>query len=218
MRQTRRKAPTRRRWLGTSGADDRSAAEQPGRLSDAGVVHVAWEPRGRYVLVVAVLRHSRALWAELVQEPTPLWIGKALLDGARYFGGCPRQWWLEYPDCWLARDCGGRWQFSSPLPELARHLSTELGVWRPRGPGLAEAALHYLAWHFVMKGGERSEENRALRAFLDRTAQRRPHPRQPDRSVAEVLAEEREQLRPLPETLEMLETVLLGRCRGADAH
>jgi len=173
------------------------------------------------VLVVAVLRYSRALWAELVEEPTASWIGKALVDGARYFGGSPRRWWLEYPDCWVVRQDrdSPRWRFTSPLPELARHLSTELLVWMPRGRGLAEAALHSVAWEFVLKRGRgrRSEDNRALRAFLDETAQRRPHPLQPDRSIAEVLTEERRHLRPLPARLEMLEAVLLIRRTGRDA-
>ena len=201
-----------------SGRPTAEGSGAVGAISDAGVAHVVWQTRGRYVLVAAVLRYSRALWAELVEEPTASWIGKALLDGARYFGGSPRQWWLEYPDCWVARQerNSQRLRFTPPLPELGRHLSTELGVW-PRGPGLAEAALDYLAGDFAIKRGERSENNRSLRTFLDRRAQRRPHPLQAERSIAEVLAEERGHLRPLPATLEMLEAVLLGRCRDDDA-
>lgn len=185
------------------------------RANGAGAAaQVAWEALGRDVLVVAVLRYSRALWAELVEMPTAGSLCRALLHGVRYFGGSPRRWWFEYPDCWVVgqeRD-SLRWRFASPLPELARHLATELGVWKPRGRGLAEAALDYLAWEFVMKRvrGRRSDDNRALRAFLDQTAQRRPHPRQPGRSIAEVLAEERGHLRPLPATLDVLEAVLPG--------
>jgi hypothetical protein len=108
-----------------------------------------------------------------------------------------------------------RWRFVSPLPELARHLSAELGVWTPNGRGLAESALHYLAWRFMMKRvrGRRSRDNRTLRAFLDATAQRRPHPFYPGRSIAEVLAEERRHLRLFPEGLDVLETDLLEGVR-----
>ncbi len=204
-----------------SPGNDRPARGRPwrttGRIRDKGVAQVAWEARGRHVLVVAVLRYSRALWAELVEEPTAVSLCLALVHGARYFGGSPKRWWFEYPDCWVVqqdRD-SPRWRFTSPLPELARQLSTELGVWMPRDRGLAEAALDYLAWTFFVKRlhGRRSDHNRALRAFLEETARRRPHPVQPGRAVDEVLAEELGQLRPLPATLDLLETVLL---RGAE--
>jgi hypothetical protein len=188
------------------------AAHPAGRVRDAGVAQVAWETCGPHVLVVAVLRYSRAMWAELVEAPTVGWLALTLLEGARYFGGSPRRWWLEYPDCWAVGQERGslEWRFAPPLPQLARHLSSALGVWMPRGRGLAEAALDYLAWAFVMKRmcRRRSEANRALRAFLDDTAQRRPHPRLPGRSIAEVLAEERGYLRPLPATLDELGAVL----------
>ena len=206
MREGRPKTPARRRR--------RPAPHPTGRIRDAGVAQVAWEAQGQSVLVVVVLRYSRALWAELMEEPTAASLCRALLDGARYFGGSPRRWWLEYPDCWVVKQerDGTRWRFTSPLPALARHLSTELGVWMPRGRGLAEAALDYLAWEFVMKRarGRRADDNRALRAFLDETAQRRPHPVQPGRAIDDVLAEERGYLRPLPVTLDGLDAVLSG--------
>jgi len=195
-------------------AAERPAPRTTARIRDAGVAQVAWEAWRPHVLVVAVLRYSRALWAELVEEPTAASLCGALVDGVRYFGGSPRRWWFEVPDCWVVQQERDslRWRFTSPLPELARHLSTELGVWMPRGRGLAEEALDYLAWEFVMKRerGRRSDDNRALRAFLDQTAQCRPHPLQRGRTIAEVLAEERGHLGPLPATLDVLETVLQG--------
>lgn len=184
------------------------------RANAGAAAQVAWEPRGRDVLVVAVLRYSRALWAELVETPAAGSLCRALVHGARYFGGTPRRWWLEYPDCWVVGQEREslRWRFAPPLPALARHLATELGVWMPRGCGLAEAALGYLAWAPGMRRlrGRRPENNRALRAFLDETAQRRPHPHQPGRTIAEVLVEERGHLRPLPARLDELEAALLG--------
>jgi len=176
---------------------------------DWGVAQVAWEVWGPKVLVVVVLRYSRALWAELIEALTAAALCRALNHGVRYFGGSPRRWWFEYPDCWVVQQEREslRWRFASPLPELARHLSTELGVWMPRGHGLAETALHYLAWELMMKRvrGRRSHDNRTLRAFLDETAQRRLHPLQSGRLIAEVLAEEREQLLPIPADLDLLE-------------
>ena len=196
----------------------RPARERPtrttARVRAGGVAHVAWEALGQSVLVVAVLRYSRAVWAELVDEPSSVLLCRALVHGVRYFGGSPRRWQFEYPDCWVVQQERDelRWHFVSPLPELARHFSAELGVWTPCGRGLAEAALDYLAWAFVMKRvpGRQSDDNRALRAFLDQTAQPRPHPLQPGRSIAEVLAEERGHLRPLPAGLDVLEALLWG--------
>jgi hypothetical protein len=183
---------------------------------DRGVAQVAWELWGPQVLVVVVLRHSRALWTELTATLTASSLCRTLLHGVRYFGGSPRRWWFEYPDCWVVQQEREslRWRFVSPLPEFARHLSAELGVWMPNRRGLAESALHYLAWRFMTKRGRGwPRDNRALRVFLDATAQRRPHPSYPDRSIAEMLAEERRHLCPLPKGLDVLETHLFGGVR-----
>jgi transposase len=173
-----------------------------------------WGPQ---VLVVVVLRYSRALWAELTEGLTADSLGRVLIHAVRYFGGSPRRWWFEYPDCWAVREDREtlQWRFVSPLPELARHLSAELGVWMPNSRGLAESALHYLAAERVLRRGRGQwfGDNRALRTFLDATAQRRPHPSRPGRSIAEVFAEERRHLRPLPEGLDVLETQLFGGAR-----
>lgn len=183
------------------------------------LAHVAWEPSGRWILVVAVLGYSRAVWAEFVDEPTSVAVGLALLHGARFFGGSPSRWQFEYPDCWVVHEERDRrrWHFLSPLPELARCLSAELSVVVPRSRGLAEKALDDLAWEFVLRRAlaRRADPNRALRAFLDERVRKQPHPTRRDRSIAEMLVEERGYLYPLGSEVEALEAELERRGRGA---
>jgi transposase len=182
---------------------------------------VAWEQVGEGGLVVAVLGYSRAMWAELVHgELSPRSLGRVLVHAVHSFGGSPRRWLFEYPDCWVVRQERDslRWRFASPLPELARHFAAELRVWTPCERGLAEAALDYLSWAFVGRRvrGRRRDYNQALRTFVEQTAHTRPHPRVAGRSIAEMLDEERGQLLPLPAVLDVLEALLTGGAADDD--
>lgn len=53
--------------------------------------------------------------------------------------------------------------------------------------------------------------NRALLTFLDEIAYQRPHPRHPERTVADVLGEERAHLLPVPQPLPATDTIKPAR-------
>lgn len=152
---------------------------------------------------VMVLSYSRALWAELVFELSVHSLRRSLVRAATYFGGSARQWLFDNPKTVVLERHGDAVRFHPDLLDLAGTYRVQLrlcAVRKANQKGRVERAIRYLRErHFAGRTITGIEAgNRELLAFLRDIALPRPHPRFRERSVAEVLAEERERLLPLP--------------------
>lgn len=152
---------------------------------------------------VLLLRYSRALWAELVLEQTTVSLVRSLVRASEYFEGATHQWLFDNPKSIVAAREGSAIRFQSDLVELAGTLNVSLRACRIRTPtdkGGVERGIRYLKTRFFPARVISSLEagNAALMQFLENVAMARRHPVQKQRTVAEVFAEERERLLPLP--------------------
>lgn len=162
---------------------------------------------------VLVLAHSRAMWAELVLDLDIHSLRRSLLRSAEAFGGVPRQWLFDNPKTVVLERRGDAVRFHPELLDLAARLHVEprlCGVRKPHEKGKVERAIRFLKERFFAARTFHSLEhgNAHLRAFLDQVAHARPHPRWPERSVADVLAEERPRLLALPTSLPSADVVV----------
>lgn len=153
---------------------------------------------------VLLLRYSRAMWAELVLEQTTTSLLRSLVRAAQYFGGVTHQWLFDNPKSIVAAREGSAIRFQDALVDLASHLHVALRACRVRKPtdkGGVERAIRYLKTRFFPARVMASLEsgNEALWDFLETIANQRRHPTQKDRTVAEVFAEEKTRLLPLPD-------------------
>lgn len=152
---------------------------------------------------VLLLRYSRAIWAELVLEQTTVSLVRSLVRAAEYFEGATHQWLFDNPKSIVAAREGSAIRFQPDLVELAGTLNVSLRACRIRKPtdkGGVERGIRYLKTRFFPARVIPSLEagNAALWHFLENVAMARRHPVQKQRTVAEVFAEERERLLPLP--------------------
>lgn len=152
---------------------------------------------------VMLLRYSRALWAELVLEQTTASLLRSLVRAAEYFEGVTHEWLFDNPRSIVAAREGSAIRFQPELVELASQLHVALRACRIRKPtdkGGVERGIRYLKTRFFPARVLASLEsgNTALLQFLENVAMKRRHPTQKDRTVAEVFAEERARLLPLP--------------------
>lgn len=152
---------------------------------------------------VLLLRYSRALWAELVLEQTTVSLVRSLVRASQYFGGATHQWLFDNPKSIVAAREGSAIRFQADLVELAGTLNVSLRACRIRTPtdkGGVERGIRYLKTRFFPARVIPSLEagNASLMHFLENIAMQRRHPVQKQRTVAEVFAEERERLLPLP--------------------
>ncbi len=153
---------------------------------------------------VLLLRYSRAIWAELVLEQTTVSLLRSLVRAALYFGGVTHEWLFDNPKSIVAAREGSAIRFQGELIELSSRLHVALRACRVRKPtdkGGVERGIRYLKTRFFPARVIPSLEsgNAALLQFLETVAMRRRHPTQRDRTVAEVFAEERARLLPLPD-------------------
>jgi len=167
-----------------------------------GKIRVKGGMRPLYCFVI-LLRYSRALWAELVLEQTTASLVRSLMRAARYFGGVSYEWLFDNPASIVAAREGSAIRFQHDLVELAGALHVALRACRVRRPtdkGGVERGIRYLKTRFFPARVIPSLEagNTALLHFLEDVAMKRPHPVQRQRTVAEVFAEERDRLLPLP--------------------
>jgi transposase len=181
----------------------------PGEQSQIDWAHVGTIPvpggeRPLWVFLI-VLAYSRALWAELVFELTADSLCRSLMRASAYFGGASRQWLFDNPKSVVLERHGDAARFHPELLELASHYHVQprlCAVAKANQKGRVERAVRYLRERFF--AGRRITDlaagNRELARFLEQIALPRPHPVFKDRSVAEVLAEERPHLLPLPAT------------------
>jgi transposase len=160
-------------------------------------------------LFVMVLSYSRALWAEFVLDLSVHSLVRSLVRASTAFGGAPRQWLFDNPKTVVLERVGTAIRFHPVLLGLCAQMRVEprlCAVARPEHKGKVERAIRYLRDRFL--AGRRilgvDEGNRALGRFLDEVAHRRPHPVDHQRTVADLLADEKARLlalsNPLPVT------------------
>lgn len=152
---------------------------------------------------VLLLRYSRAMWAELVFEQTTTSLLRSLERAAQYFQGVTHQWLFDNPKSIVAAREGSAIRFQPELIELAGALHVSLRAARVRKPtdkGGVERGIRFLKTRFFPARVITSIEtgNDALLNFLENVAMQRQHPAQKQRTVAEVFAEEKLRLMPLP--------------------
>jgi transposase len=152
---------------------------------------------------VLLLRHSRAMWAELVLEQTTISLLRSLVRAAQHFNGVTHQWLFDNPKSIVAARTGSAIRFQPELVELAGALHVSLRACRIRKPtdkGGVERGVRYLKTRFFPARVIPSLEsgNAALWHFLENVAMKRQHPVYKQRTVAEVFAEEKQRLLPLP--------------------
>jgi len=168
-----------------------------------GYIRVPGGVRPLYCFVL-LLRYSRAMWAELVLEQTTASLVRSLVRAAWYFRGVTREWLFDNPKSIVAAREENAIRFQDDLVEIASQLHVALRACRIRKPtdkGGVERGIRYLKTRFFPARPIVSLEsgNAALLQFLETVAMRRQHPTQKDRTVAEVFAEERARLLPLPD-------------------
>lgn len=168
-----------------------------------GQIRVKGGVRPLYCFVI-LLRHSRALWAELVFEQTTASLVRSLVRAATYFGGVTHQWLFDNPKSIVAARDGSAIRFQSDLVELAGSLHVSLRACKVRTPtdkGGVERGIRYLKTRFFAARviGSLESGNAALMHFLDNVSMKRQHPKQRQRTVKDVFAEERARLLPLPD-------------------
>lgn len=165
-------------------------------------------PGGRRALwvFVLVLSYSRAMWGEFVLDLSVHSLRRSLVRAAQYFGGSPRQWLFDNPKTVVLERHGDAVRFHPVLLDLAgaMHVQPRLcAVRKPQQKGRVERAVRFLRERFIAARTIHGVEhgNVQLLDFIERIAHPRPHPRWPDRTVADLLAEERRRLLTLPDVL-----------------
>jgi hypothetical protein len=158
---------------------------------------------------VIVLAHSRASWAELVVSLDVYSLRRSLVRAASFFGGLPREWLFDNAKTVVLERRGDLARFHPILLDLAARLHVQPRLCGPRKPhekGGVERAIRFFKERFFAARSFHSiaHGNAQLLDFLAQIANARPHPRFPERSVAEVFEDERPRLlalpSPLPET------------------
>jgi len=168
-------------------------------------------PGGRRPLwaFVLVLAYSRASFVELVVSLDIHSLRRSLVRAAAFFGGVPRQWLFDNAKTVVVERHGDLVRFHADLIDLAARLHVEPRLCAPRKPnekGGVERAIRFFKERFFAARTFHSIEhgNAQVLDFIEHIAHRRPHPRFPDRTIAEVFEEERPRLlslpSPLPET------------------
>jgi transposase len=190
----------------------------PGEQAQIDWAHVGQIPvRGGYRALwvfVLVLAYSRACFAELVLSLDVHSLRRSLVRAGVALGGLPRQWLCDNAKTIVIERQGDAVRFHPLLLDLAARLHVQPRLCAPRRPqekGGVERAIRFFKERFFVARSFHSLEqgNAQLIEFIDTIAHRRPHPRWPERSVAEVFAEEQLRLLPLPEPLPHTDLVTL---------
>jgi transposase len=175
-------------------------------------IRVTGGERALWVFVL-VLAYSRALWAELVFDLSAYSLRRSLIRAASFFGGVTRQWLFDNPKTVVLERNGDAIRYHPILLDLTATLYVEprlCAVRKPNQKGGVERAIRFLKERFFAARTIRSIEqgNAQLLDFIARVAMTRPHPTIPERTVAEVLDEERPRLLTLPDVLPCADEVL----------
>ncbi len=158
----------------------------------------------RLSAVVMVLSYSRALHVLFTLDQTMESFLRGHVEAFRYFGGAPRTLLYDNLRSAVTERRGDLIRFHPRLLDLAGHyhfLPKPCAVARGNEKGRVERQIRFLRDRFFAARSFRDVDD--LNAQLDRWrtewAHARPCPGEPERSVAQVLAQERERLLPLPE-------------------
>lgn len=162
---------------------------------------------------VMVLAYSRAMWAELVLDMGIESLRRSLLRASAFFGGSPRQWLFDNAKTVVIERSGDAVRFHPALLDLSARLHVQpalCGVRKPHEKGKVERAIRYLKDRFFAARTFHSAAhgNAQLLEFFDKIAHQRPHPRWPERRVADVFEEEIPRLLALPSPLPETDTVV----------
>ena len=157
-------------------------------------------------LFVIVLSHSRALWGEFVLDLSVYSLCRSLVRAAKSLGGVTRQWLFDNPKTVVLERVGHIARFHPTLLLLCAEMRAQprlCGVRQPQHKGRVERAIRYLRDRFLAGRTILSvaDGNQQLQQFIADIAHPRPHPVLAPRTVADVFAEERTRLLPLPNPL-----------------
>jgi transposase len=170
-----------------------------GKLPVPGGLRALW-------LFVIVLSHSRALWGEFVLDLSVYSLCRSLARAAKALGGVTRQWLFDNPKTVVLERVGHAARFHPTLLSLCAEMRAQprlCGVRQPQHKGRVERAIRYLRDRFLAGRTILSvaDGNQQLQQFIAEVAHPRPHPVLAPRTVADVFAEERTRLLPLPNPL-----------------
>ena len=188
----------------------------PGEQAQVDWAHVGElaVPGGRRPLwaFVMVLAYSRAMWAELVIDMGIASLRRSLVRASTFFGGSPRQWLFDNAKTIVLERTGDAIRFHPELLELAARLHVQPALCAPRKPqekGKVERAIRFLKERFFAARTFHSAAhgNAQLTDFLTAIAHERPHPRWPDRRVADLFEEEKPRLLALPNPIPETDTI-----------
>jgi len=157
-------------------------------------------------LFVMVLSWSRMLFAEFVWDLTAASLRRSMIRAHAFYGGAPRQWLFDNPRTIVLGRQGDAVRFHPTVVELSATFCVQARLCNVRAPqekGRVERAVRYLRDRFLAGREIRdtAQGNRELAEFLRDVAPARPHPRLPDRTIANAFAEERAKLLPLPDAM-----------------
>ncbi len=188
----------------------------PGEVAQVDWAHVGsmvilGSPRPLWAFVI-VLAYSRAMWGELVLDMGIESLRRSLIRASAFFGGSPRKWLFDNAKTVVLERAGEAVRFHPDLLELAAQMHVQPALCAPRRPqekGKVERAIRYLKDRFFPARifHSAAHGNAQLLDFIDKIAHQRPHPRWPERRVADLFAEERPRLLSLPSPLPEIETV-----------
>ena len=190
----------------------------PGEQAQIDWAHVGQLPvrggqRALWVFVL-VLAYSRACFAELVLSLDVHSLRRSLVRAAVALGGLTRQWLFDNAKTIVLERAGDVVRFHPLLLDLAARLHVQPRLCAPHRPqekGGVERAVRFFKERFFAARTFHSIEqgNTQLGEFIETIAHLRPHPRWPDRSVAELFAEEQPRLLTLPDPLPQTDMVTL---------
>lgn len=172
-----------------------------------GKVSVPGGDRTLWVFVM-VLAYSRALFAELVLDLSVHSLLRSLINATVFFGGVTRQWLFDNPKTVVLERQGDLVRYHPDLLDLTAKLHVQprlCAVRRPNEKGGVERSIRYLKDRFFVARTIHSVEqgNLQLSRFIEDVTMARKHPVHAQRTVGEVLEDERRQLlqppRPLPD-------------------
>jgi transposase len=179
----------------------------PGEQAQVDWAHVGTlaVPGGRRPLwaFVMLLGYSRAMWAELVVDMGVDSLRRSLVRASTFFGGSPRKWLFDNAKTVVLERSGDAIRFHPALLDLAARMHVQPTLCAPRKPqekGKVERAIRFLKERFFAARSFHSiaHGNAQLAHFFADVAHTRPHPRWPERPIADVFDEERPRLLALP--------------------